>query len=71
MQRSGFLNSTNEDAGKIFTTALEEMISWLQKTTTKDIGTAITNLVLEYRQGDSNTEKEQNIHNEEILQAMN
>ena len=41
------------------------------KDITKDIGTAITNLVLEYRQGDGNTEKEKNINNEEILQAMN
>ena len=38
------------DANKTFSTAFADMGIWLSKTTTKEIETAITDLVLEYRQ---------------------
>ena len=62
------------DVNKTFLTAFADMGIWLSKTTTKEIETAVTDLVLEYRQdiniqetGDDNDSES---INDNICQAM-
>ena len=59
----------HKDAQKIFMTGYEEIVSWLQKITTKDMELEITNLIIEYRKGD-NTHQDNNITNDNVIQAM-